>query len=180
MFEPQPDYKEEYNPLTDPKRMVWVVSKLQVEEGFPESEFIYKERFRSNWLSIPPNGKKRLLMHYLAAKKFLGQAVIPQQALPNGSFVNPDTGEVEKWRFGKPLEILELTDEERQEYEGLSPAQAMNRAKETADELANKKHTREGQEAIAVGTGKPKAQRTKAKSRPPEIPQEEIQRIDTP
>lgn len=170
-------------PQSTSNRLVWVVSNLEVpsnldkyEGRITEKDFWYVEKFRSDTIRIPPGGKKRLLMHFLAAKRFLGRAVPPQSPFANGGFINDDEMTVHPERFGKPLEIVELTDEERQEFEGLSPIQAMNRVKDEEEELSSKKHTREGQDTIAVGTGKPQAHRIL--KRPPDVTLDDIQRID--
>lgn len=157
-------------------RLVWVVSGLEVPEGYDEAEFWYKERWRSNMIQVPPMGKKRVLMPFLAAKKFLSQAVFPANPLPNGGFINPDTGEVEPERFGKPLSILELNEEEREKFDGMSAQQAMIKQKELEEALRGTKHDNEGK-AQAVAADKPQEVRQK-RGRPRKMSDEDIQRIN--
>lgn len=158
-------------------RLVWVVSGLEVPQGYDERDFWYEEKWRSNIIKVPPQGKKRVLMPYLASKKFLAQAVFPAQPFPNGGFINPDTGEVESERFGKPLRMIELTSEERERFDGLSAVQAMAKQRELEAELAGVKHNNDGK-AMAVGADKPLEVR-KQRGRPPrKVSDEDIQRID--
>lgn len=166
--------------IPDTNRLVWVINKLQPAKGYDESLYWYKERFRSDLISIPPCGKKRVMMRFLAAQKFIGQTVAPAEPFPNGGFVHPETGEVESHRFGKPLEILEFTAEEREKYDGMTPAQAMERVKEIELELSGKSHVPEGKtDAVAVGTGKPQAQGTRRRRLPSSSEMsDDIQRID--
>lgn len=164
-------------PRSNANKMVWVVSDIKSVSGYPEKEFWYEEKFRGDMLRIPPDGKKRVLMHFLAAHRFLGQVQPPQNPYPNGSFINQETGLIEKDRFGKPLRIVELSAEEMQKYEGKSPKQAMDEIALMEKELSNKKHTTDGQNVIAVGTGKPQAHKEFTPSA--DVPLEEIQRIDS-
>lgn len=161
----------EYNTIPDTNRLVWVVSDLEVPSGHDEGEFWYKERYRSDLIEIPPGGKKRVLMKFLNAKKFLGQTTLLADPFPNGGFVNPETGEVEKHRFGKPLRIEELTSDEREEFEGMSPLQAAKRLREIEEELANANHKGDSK-AKAIGKGKPQARSTRRRA------YQDVQRVD--
>lgn len=156
-----------HTPNTTPSltnRLVWIVSDTKTVHGYPEEDFWHEEKYRSDLIRIPPNGKKRVLMPLIEASKFLGQVYSMYDPYPNGSCINPDTGKVEKERLGKPLRVLELTDEERLKYEGLSPKAAMEKALQAEKELSEKKHTNDGQSVIAVGSGKPQAHSTRRRS----------------
>lgn len=154
----QPDF-----PRPDSNRLVWVVSNIKTLPGYPEEDFIYEEKFKDEQLKILPNGKKGLLMKYALANRFLGQGRTPFRPYPNGTFIHPETKRVDKTRWGKPLEIVELTPDEVQKYEGLSPAQAMAKTRELENDQKFVTHKLEGQKATAVGTGKPQAQQTTKK-----------------
>lgn len=126
------------------RRLVWVVSSIKVPEGYDERDFIYREKSkRGHMVEVWPSEQKKLVMTYLDAKQFLGEAVRIAEPLPDGGYVNPDTGEVERWRFGKPLKIIEFSAEEKEETQGMLPVQAMEHFQ---------------------GKGKPKAPRTKQKA----------------
>lgn len=87
--------------ISDSNRKVWVLN------DYSEA---YVEVFRGETITVPPNGEKRLAMNYLAAERFLSQPVMPAEAsrLPNGQYTVPP----------KMLRIVEMTDEEYEEYTG--------------------------------------------------------------
>lgn len=171
------------NVIPDTNRLVWVLSNLKVPAGHDPLDFWYEETFRSDLIKIPPNEEKRVLMHFLAAQRFLGATALLSEPFPNGGFVHPETGRVDKTRFGKPLKIVELTSEERERFEGLSAEQASKRAQEIEEELQNKDIVDKSikANAIAVGKGKPQAQKTRRSydsSKPAGVMFEDIQQID--
>lgn len=128
-------------------RLVWVVSSLRVPEGYDERDFVYREKSkRGHMVEVWPNNQKKKIMSFLEASRFLAEAVAPAEPFPDGGFVNPDTGEVERHRFGKPLKIVEFTEDEKQETAGMLPAQAEKYFAEK-------------------GKGKPEAPRTKQKAK---------------
>lgn len=149
---------------TNPNRLVWVLSRARWEKGHPEEDFYWRGKYKDELVQVPPEGKKRVLMKYTAANRFLGQGDLPYRPYPNGSILHPETGKVEKdergftKRLGKPLYIQELTREEALEYDSLSVKDAMLKAKEIEKENASRKHSFDGQNTTALGMGKPQAQ----------------------
>lgn len=166
--------------IPDTNRSVWVISNINVPEGMDEKEFWYKERYRGKLIEIPPSRKKYTVMPFLAAQKFLGVTSYISEPYPNGGCVNPDTEEVELWRLGKPLEVVEFTSEEREKFDGLTSADVMKRLVEIEEEQKAKKHVPDGAKNVtAVGKGKPQAQGTRRRRMPSSSEaSEEINRID--
>lgn len=83
-------------------RPVWVVLDFPERPGEP-----YVEEWRGNKYIIPPDGKKQVVMKYLAARRFLQQPTVPAEALrlPNGKYE----------AVPKALKIIEMTPEEMQD-----------------------------------------------------------------
>lgn len=88
--------------IPDTNRKVWVIN------NHTET---YKEEFRGEFISIPPNGEKKKLMPYLAARRFLAQVTSPGEKLPNGQWKSPP----------KALATVELTPAERMVIDGITP-----------------------------------------------------------
>lgn len=108
---------------TSSNRKVWIIN---------HNRDTYVEDFRGEKISIPGKEEKKVLMPYLAARRFLGQPKAPATVLADGSFLN----------MPKALETVELTDEERIKYEGKTTEEM---AKEFAEENkeASAKHSAE-------------------------------------
>ena len=85
----------------DTNRKVWVIN------DYTEP---YTESFRGDEYTIPPNGEKKVLMPFLAARRFLGQSVGVPDQLPDGSFKTPP----------KMLKTVELTAEEAEDVFGIT------------------------------------------------------------
>jgi len=115
---------------TGSNRKVWVVNN---------NKDTYTEEFRGEEMKIPGNGVKKVLMPFLAARRFLGQPKAPAEMLPNGTFRN----------MPKALETIELTDDERIKYEGKT---AEEMAREFAEENkdASAKHTAEMKKGSSI------------------------------
>jgi hypothetical protein len=88
-------------------RKVWIINT---------SKYEYTENFRGSPITVPPNGEKKTLMTILAAERFKGQPKAPAEYLPNGQLA-PNSPKP------KALQIVELTDEEREKIEGKSKEQ---------------------------------------------------------
>lgn len=101
------------NVTADTNRLIWVIN------NYTRS---HVENFRGKVIDIPPNGEKKRLMPYLAACRFIGQMWPCAEPLPNGTY---RAGESPKM-----LQLIELTPKEREKFEGLTPAQAMQKARE--------------------------------------------------
>lgn len=159
-------------------RLVWVISNIDSEfkthKQFPQEEFWYEEKFKDKMVRIPPNRQKRVLMPYITAVRFLGQVRPLNEPLPDGTFVNEDR--VEKNRFGKPLEILELSLDEIKQFEGLDYKQAMEMVKNLEKDLSEVSHKTDS--AIAIGTGKPQAPEPQRKRVDRSALVKDVQRID--
>jgi len=90
------------NIIPDTNRKVWVINHYSEE---------YKEEFRGATIKVPPDGQKKLLMPFLAARRFLGQVTPVGEQLPNGKWKDPP----------KALATVELTPAERKAIDGISP-----------------------------------------------------------
>jgi hypothetical protein len=109
---------------SDANRLVWVLNRD------PERDYV--ETYKDDEIRIPKNlGRVPALvtnggnlMPWLSARKFLGQPVAQSQKTPHGEIIN----------MGKPLQTVELTDEERMEIAGTTPEHLRKVSKE--DELA--------------------------------------------
>jgi hypothetical protein len=115
---------------TGSNRKVWVVNN---------NRDTYVEDFRGEKMAIPGGAQKKVLMPYLAARRFLGQPKAPATILADGTFLN----------MPKALETVELTDEERMKYEGKTTEEM---AKEFAEENkeASAKHTAEMKKGSSI------------------------------
>lgn len=105
---------------SDANRLVWVLNRD------PERDYV--ETYKDDEIRIPKNLQRvpKLikdggnLMPWLSARKFLGQPVATSQKDPQGNVIN----------MGKPLQTVELTDEERMEIAGTTPDHLKKVAKE--------------------------------------------------
>lgn len=140
----------------DTNRKVWVVSSLQVPAGDNPDEYIYKEKFRGKWIEIPAMEEKKVMMPLPAAKRFLSQVRPPASPNPDGTYRN-DNGVVDSERFGKPLRIIEMTDQEKFDLLGITTEEQARVNLEIAQELTEKDHKGNKSDAIPVGKGKPQA-----------------------
>lgn len=84
-------------------RKVWVVNS---------NENDYEENFKGKVIKVPGNGK--IIMDYLGAERFISSPVAPEIKLPNGEYAILNG----KKMIGKPLRIVELSDDERSKIEG--------------------------------------------------------------
>jgi hypothetical protein len=103
-------------------RPVWVISTLKVPPGHSPLDYVYEEDFKDIHVKVPPNGEKAVKMSMIHARRFLAQVAGFYQPNPDGSFTDKD-GRIDKSKFGKPLQILEMTPEERASIDGLTQEQ---------------------------------------------------------
>lgn len=115
---------------TGSNRLVWIVNHNRSD---------YTEEFRGEKLSIPANAEKKVLMPFLAARRFLGQPKAPATVLADGTFLN----------MPKALETVELTDEERMKHEGKTAEQIAAEAVEE-NKSAAAKHSAEMKKSSSI------------------------------
>ena len=82
-----------------PKRKVWVLNR------HPQKAYI--EKYRDTEYTIPPAGEKKVIMDLTMAEKFLSQGTQLQEVDNAGREIS----------MGKPLYWIDLTDEEREEFD---------------------------------------------------------------
>lgn len=147
----------EQNTQTEPsnsRRKVWIINLLEVPNGDNPNDYVYEENFRGTKIRIKPGRVKEFCeLSASAAVRFLSQVVPLHEPNPDGTFYD-ENGNVDKSRFGKPLKIIELTNEERAELGidmDLIPEDELNAY------LAGKDHTGGKSDVEAVGKGKPQA-----------------------
>lgn len=143
-------------------RRVWIISLLETPDGDDPKDYVYRENFRGSPIEIPPDRQKKVLMGYLEARRFLGQAVAVAQPNPDGSFYDPNTGRPDPSKFGKPLKMIELTLEEKQE---LDPESLSEKEKAKLEAVLASKNHADGfsGDVETVGKGKPQAQRRRGR-----------------
>lgn len=138
------------NDRPDTNRLVWVLNVMTPEDGFSDEDYTFEEEYKNKKYRIPPREKKAVLMKFIKAQHFLGQATGMDSPLPYGGYVRlrgTEDAYVDKSLFGKPLKVVELSKEEKKLFEGLSEKEAME-VWATKDEKK--------------GKGKPQARRTKS------------------
>lgn len=140
--------------VSESTRPVWVISTLKVPNGLSPLDFVYKEEFKGKQISIPPNGEKKVKMSWVHATSFLKQVNGFNDPFPNGGYVDQN-GDVHPERFGKPLEILEMTPEERLSVDGLTQEQI--NAQKLLEEQEMKASKQGNESAIPVGDQLPTA-----------------------
>lgn len=156
---------------------VWVISNLQVPVGEDPKRFIYREEFRGKTLEVEPNRVKKLYMRRTAASRFLGQAVPVAEPGPTGRYLGVN-GEVDPNKFGKPLEVVEMTQKELETVLGIKPSELLEqRAQQSEDDkfrcmICNwqgdnehglKVHVAKRHQEHKPLTGKPEAQKVSSK-----------------
>jgi hypothetical protein len=104
------------NVIPDTNRKVWVIN---------HHTETHKEDFRGSEMVIPPNGEKKVLMPYLAARRFLAQVTPLGEKLPNGQWKTPP----------KALETVELTPAERMVIDGITPEELAKNANAVEEAL---------------------------------------------
>lgn len=161
-----------------PDRLVWVISLLEVPEGQDPKDYVYKENFRGKLIEVLPERQKKLLMNYLECRRFLGQPVALAEPNPDGSFMNEHTGTIDPTKFGKPLKMIELTLEEKQE---LDPESLSEKEKAKIEKMLAAKNHSEGSsgDIETVGKGKPQAQRGRRRASTSEATADLAGELDT-
>lgn len=140
--------------VSESTRPVWVISTLKVPNGLSPLDFVYKEEFKGKQISIPPNGEKKVKMSWVHATSFLKQVNGFNDPFPNGGYVDQH-GEVHPERFGKPLEILEMTPAERLSVDGLTQEQI--NAQKLLEEEEMKASKQGNESSIPIGKEFPQA-----------------------
>lgn len=100
-------------------RKVWVVNNGTQE---------YQEMFRGDNIVVPPNGEKKVLMPFLAARRFLGQPVVAAEQIqrPDGTFMG----------VPKMLETIEISIKEAKELFGTDEKKLAKEIKEQEEKAA--------------------------------------------
>jgi hypothetical protein len=100
-------------------REVWVINTYNVPEGENPKDYDYEETFRGKKYLVPAGKKKVLHLPFLIAGQFVRGPGPMWQPLPNGT-IRDENGDVDKTKMGKPLAIVEMTEDELSEVLGLS------------------------------------------------------------